>query len=173
MCSIRNLIQRETSFVLGKLNKNPSEFFVARERFLLQGVMGIDDELFEVSEETDEIKALGELGDVLFYVILTYHGIEKFSKLDDVRYLFDESIASGEVVDNALPKMKGLCKKICFQERHDLVNEFIVVFSSFVKLLAEEYTYEGLELAISLMKYKLTKRYGNAFSKEKSKNREV
>jgi len=171
------MLQGISGFVQGKLY-HPDEssvFLKSKERYLLQGVIGIVDELRELSDESEDLEKIKELGDVFFYISLlfstlaTKYQIEKFT---DIIGTAKEAVPKKDIYAYSF-ELLGICKKIVFQGRDDLLEHAVVCCVLLITSLEDEYTEEDCGLGISLMKWKLNKRYGKKFTPEKSKQRKL
>lgn len=170
---IKRVVEENITFILGKLNKDTKNpFFASRERFLLQGFVGVFDELQEVAEAKGDIEKLAELGDVLFYLILASNAICAWKERSEAIMMMQKTVNVGTVtIKKPINMMVSIGKKIAFQGREDLVDRFCVTLGLVWRDLAQKYSEEEMNLSIALMRYKLSKRYGNKFSAQASKNR--
>jgi len=171
---VKKIIDENTSFVFGKLNNNTkNEFFSCKERHLLQGIIGIVDESSEVSDAEDDLAELGEVGDVLFYLILSSNAVCAWGERNKLIDIIKKTAARepSHKIKN-IEKILSLGKKVCFQERVDLVERLCVLFGLLWQELILKYGEDGIELAIAMMRYKLNRRYRGGFSAKASEERE-
>ena len=172
-----DLLVEINSFVHGKLHiPEENHFMTTNERFLLQASIGITDEYYEVLSKADTIKKLGEWGDVFFYMSLAITTLQGRYNVKDFSRIIDKSLEKEPKEANCdfyIHEFLGSCKKIAFQERDDLLPRASIALGMIINKIQRELSKEECELACCLMKYKLTKRYGDQFTAEKSRNRTI
>lgn len=166
------------------LNKTETPFLSSDERYLLQGVYGVDDELSEVIAEKDEMKTLGELGDVLYYLSVAILSLERFKKdaLADVHESYARqakdkgehpSMTLSPETFVILTAIKGNVKKFCFQQRVDLLPHIVNGLAVLAHTLEQSFGSDGIDLALAMNVFKLNRRYEGGFSTKKSAERKV
>jgi hypothetical protein len=166
---------------------------IFNQRMLLQGTIGMVDECRELQEAIgmvdehlglkDKFKIIDEFGDVIFYASILSGNEEFFSGYrqsvsDDV-----SSIFIIQEIQSYIGKIIDTMKKAVFQDRNDKKNECLYNCGYLLGLCAKDVNeevfssessrIEVIDKSIEYCKEKLTKRYGDSFSTEKSINRRV
>jgi NTP pyrophosphatase (non-canonical NTP hydrolase) len=159
------LLDQNKEFILGLLNDNHGDegFLRSKERLLLQGIVGIIDEINEMNREEEELKTLQELGDILFYIVVLIEGLSRYNT-ECLKVLWKTYENRNKLSDNTTDSMLSLSKKIAFQNRIDLLDSLAELVGIYLVQLHENIGFEGISLAIALMRYKLKKRYPNGYN---------